>query len=930
MLATETDATTFTIPEMEGKYKTQGRTTIVNNILMTDYTATGMEFVANCSGDVSVTFNALGFKRTDELGGCYYTIIVDGVKKARDFCHITETGDTTVKIAEGLTEGKHTFEIYRQNEIEVANMGIKSVTLSGELLEAPKNNDMYIEFVGASQWGGYGNLADNSVASSDASAAYYQDGTDALTYLTARELNSDWSIVSVQGIGASWGWQPTSMDTVYKYLRYNKDKTTLYDFARQPDYVVIGLGTNDYNRMAYYNKTTDDLVNSFVDFISLVREKNKNAKIIWVCNMMTADANSYVEQAVATSGGAEKGVYSFSVTKNTDGGAKHPSVAGHRVMAKELSDFISNLESDVILYEDFENVTDISSIIYDVDGSSWTVKAALCTTDAASGTKSASIYGMYQEMFIPISTSLLENGVLYEFSLNWKMSEYTDAKKRTLTAMQFVGWNPSKGENFKDDYVSLSGAFSAINATGEWENTKISFMLYDLSAFEQFGIRLYYSASTPYSQSEDTFYVDNLKLIKAQDPTVKTPLGLTENARTDDTVKVLALGNSFSVDGTAFIEKIAAADGTDLRVGNAWIGGCSLERHYGNIFNGTTDYTLDYHNPNGNQTFKNISLYQALTVTDWDYITIQQVSGKSGQIDTFEPYFASLLSYFKELCPNAKILLHMTWAYSSDSTHSDFSKYESSQVKMYEAIEDTYLQISENYGFLPIIPSGEAIQMVRGTSVGDNLNRDGYHLNDKGRIIAALTWYETITGNCVLNTNFDFANAIGTIGSTNGTVIGITEAEAEIFKSAAHSASELFKKANETQLAIEKIGTVTQNSGKAIENAVALRTELNNDDLLPNIDELLAAVKTYAEITVKAGNINSDNAVNLKDLVVLAQYVAKWNVSVNDRTVDINGDGEVDLSDVTHLAQFLAGWDVAEPVLKPYIDDDFDIDMGED
>ena len=177
---------------------------------------------------------------------------------------------------------------------------------------------------------------------------------------------------------------------------------------------------------------------------------------------------------------------------------------------------------------------------------------------------------------------------------------------------------------------------------------------------------------------------------------------------------------------------------------------------------------------------------------------------------------------------------------------------------------------------------------------------------------------------------FDFANAIGTIGSTNGTVIGITEAEAEIFKTAAHGASELFKKANETQLAINAIGTVTENSGKAIENAVALRTELNNDALLPNIDELLAAVKTYAEITVKAGNINSDNAVNLKDLIALARYVAKWNVSVNNRTVDINGDGEVDLSDVTHLAQFLAGWDVAEPVLKPYVEDDFDMDMGED
>ncbi|MBE6762096.1 MAG: DUF4886 domain-containing protein, partial [Ruminococcaceae bacterium] len=664
VLATETDVTTFTIPEMEGKYKTQGRTTIVNNILMTDYTATGMEFVANCSGDVSVTFNALGFKRTDELGGCYYTIIVDGVKKARDFCHITETGDTTVKIAEGLTEGKHTFEIYRQNEIEVATVGIKSVSLSGELLAAPKNKNMYIEFVGASQWGGYGNLADNSVASSDVPAAYYQDGTDALTYLTARELNADWSIVSVQGIGASWGWQTTSMDTVYKYLRYNKDKTTLYEFARQPDYVVIGLGTNDYNRMAYYNKTTDDLVNSFVNFISLVREKNPTAKIIWVCNMMTADVNSHVESAVNKSGGAEKGVYSFAVTKNTEGGAKHPSVAGHKVMAKELSKFITDLESDFIFYEDFENITNPSTVVNDVLKQTWCAPT-ICTTDAASGDKSVSCYAMYQNLFVPINKSLLRENQIYEFSLNWKMQEYTDVKKHRLSAVQFVGWNPSKGETFKTDFVSFSGAFAEIKATGDWENTTIRFKwLAGLEKYEQVGIRIYYGTSVPFSPAEDTVYFDDFKLSKAIDNTVTNPLELSENSRTEDTVKVLALGNSFSVDSTAFIEKIAAADGTDLRVGNAWIGGCSLERHYGNIFNGTTDYTLDYHNPNGNQTFKNISLYQALTANDWNYIIVQQVSGKSGQINTFEPYFASLLSYFKELCPNAKILLHMTWAYS--------------------------------------------------------------------------------------------------------------------------------------------------------------------------------------------------------------------------------------------------------------------------
>ena len=104
---------TFAITDLNGKYKTQGRTSIINDILMIDYSASGIEFSAFCEGEVSVTFNAATLISGDE-GGCYFTVIVDGVKKARDFCRLTATGDTTVKLAENLEFGNHTFEVYRQ------------------------------------------------------------------------------------------------------------------------------------------------------------------------------------------------------------------------------------------------------------------------------------------------------------------------------------------------------------------------------------------------------------------------------------------------------------------------------------------------------------------------------------------------------------------------------------------------------------------------------------------------------------------------------------------------------------------------------------------------------------------------------------------------------------------------------------------------
>ena len=67
-----------------------------------------------------------------------------------------------------------------------------------------------------------------------------------------------------------------------------------------------------------------------------------------------------------------------------------------------------------------------------------------------------------------------------------------------------------------------------------------------------------------------------------------------ETKRNEKTLKVLAIGNSFLEDATSYIKQIALADNVDLRVANAFIGGCSFECHADNIKNKTTDYRLKY------------------------------------------------------------------------------------------------------------------------------------------------------------------------------------------------------------------------------------------------------------------------------------------------------------------------------------------------
>jgi beta-glucosidase len=59
----------------------------------------------------------------------------------------------------------------------------------------------------------------------------------------------------------------------------------------------------------------------------------------------------------------------------------------------------------------------------------------------------------------------------------------------------------------------------------------------------------------------------------------------------DGIVRVLAIGNSFSQDAVEqYLHELAEADGYQLIIGNLYIGGCSLERHYNNMVNNTADY----------------------------------------------------------------------------------------------------------------------------------------------------------------------------------------------------------------------------------------------------------------------------------------------------------------------------------------------------
>ena len=247
------------------------------------------------------------------------------------------------------------------------------------------------------------------------------------------------------------------------------------------------------------------------------------------------------------------------------------------------------------------------------------------------------------------------------------------------------------------------------------------------------------------------------------------PAAETEPSQTDPpatnapttlrSLKILAIGNSFSVDAMQHLYTVAKAEGVEeIILGNLYIGGCTLDTHLTKAISGAKDYKF-YKNTNGEWiSTPGASMLDGLLSEDWDIITMQQGSSKSGIADEYQPYLDQLIAFVNEnkTNPDAKLYWHMTWAYQSDSTHTSFPKYGNNQMTMYLGIVNALQQVVEpTEAFSGLLPVGTAVQNARTGFVGDTLTRDGFHLSDLGRLIASYTWYAVFDGQPLHTINLD-------------------------------------------------------------------------------------------------------------------------------------------------------------------------------
>lgn len=207
-------------------------------------------------------------------------------------------------------------------------------------------------------------------------------------------------------------------------------------------------------------------------------------------------------------------------------------------------------------------------------------------------------------------------------------------------------------------------------------------------------------------------------------------------------MNILCVGNSFAVDAATYVHQIAKALGQEINIAVLYIPGCPIEKHWRNYCDNIEPYEF-YVNGESKPTMI-CNIFKGLSYKKWDYVTFQQRSGDSVDASTFFPELPLLIEGVRKFT-DATFVLHRTWSYARAFSHERYGSNPMDQDAMDRDIVSAYEEVSDKVGIPYIIPSGSAIRLAREV-FGDDLNRDGYHLNERGRALVGILWVYYLLG----------------------------------------------------------------------------------------------------------------------------------------------------------------------------------------
>lgn len=227
------------------------------------------------------------------------------------------------------------------------------------------------------------------------------------------------------------------------------------------------------------------------------------------------------------------------------------------------------------------------------------------------------------------------------------------------------------------------------------------------------------------------------------------------------TLKILFIGNSFTVDATEHLPGMLRSAGiANIRMVRAYHGGYKLPEFFENY--DAPDICTYYHcEPGGtaweNDGTLNRSLRSIVESDRWDIVTLQEHTGSVYAWEwsaTERNALQGLCEYVRQAQPlhRPTLCYLMAQAYGRSNT-SVYPRYFASQQEMFETIVAQVRRITEETCLDIVIPSGTTLQNLRTTSLnvdnGMDLTRDSYHMDfGISRYAAAAAVFHTLVTPC--------------------------------------------------------------------------------------------------------------------------------------------------------------------------------------
>ena len=209
------------------------------------------------------------------------------------------------------------------------------------------------------------------------------------------------------------------------------------------------------------------------------------------------------------------------------------------------------------------------------------------------------------------------------------------------------------------------------------------------------------------------------------------------------TIRILSIGNSYSLDQQTYVHQMAEAAGLDIEVCIAYIGGCSFRKHLAMYDANEPAYT---YYENGKIVGKKLTLRRLITLKKWDFVNFQKgTEGQNYQMPS-QPYVSYLVKIVREFHPDAKLVYSISWPDAETSARAIFrDEYRLDREYQWSVYVRAARELCEECRMDYLIPAGLAMRYAY-EKYGPAMHRDGFHSSEIGRYLHACVWFGFFTG----------------------------------------------------------------------------------------------------------------------------------------------------------------------------------------